>query len=75
MNAKLFAAVIILAGLSAPALAQFWIVRDGPVGKCTIVDKEPSDSKVIIAGGSRRFYSTRGEAERDAQVVCRSRKA
>jgi hypothetical protein len=74
MNAKLFAATIVLAGLSTPALAQFWIVRDGP-SKCVIVDTEPADSEVIIAGGSHRFYSTRGEAERDAQVVCRLRQA
>ena len=75
MNAKLFAAAIIFAGLSSPALAQFWIVREGPIGKCAVVGQEPSDSKIIIAGGSHRFYSTRGEAERDAQVVCRLRKA
>ena len=75
MNAKLFAAAIVLAGLSTLALAQFWIVRDGLIGKCVIVDTEPSDSKVIIAGGSHQFYSTRGEAERGAQAVCRLRKA
>ncbi|HEY7301193.1 MAG TPA: hypothetical protein VH684_25165 [Xanthobacteraceae bacterium] len=75
MNAKFFAAAVVFAAVSTPALAQFWIVRDGPVGKCAVVDREPSDSKVIIAGGSHRFYSTRREAERDAQVVCRLRKA
>ena len=75
MNAKLFAAAIVFAAASTPALAQFWIVRDGYIGKCAVVDQEPSDSKVIIAGGSHRFYSTRGEAEHDAQVVCRLRKA
>jgi hypothetical protein len=75
MNAKLFLAAIVLAGIATPASAQFWIVRSGPIGSCAIVDKEPSDSRIIIAGGQFRFYATRVEAERDAQVVCRLRKA
>ena len=75
MNLKMLAAVIAFAGIATPAFAQFWIVRDGPIGRCVVVDNEPSVGMVVIAGGQSRFYSTRVEAETDAQAMCRLRRA
>jgi hypothetical protein len=77
MNAKVLTAAALLAAIATPASAQFWIVRGGQIGsgRCVVVDKEPTDAAIIIAGGNHRFYSTRIEAERDAQMVCRLFKA
>jgi hypothetical protein len=75
MNLKMLAAAIAFAGIATPAFAQFWIVRDGPIGRCVIVDKEPAVGTIVIAGGQARFYSTRAEAETDAQAMCRLRRA
>jgi hypothetical protein len=75
MNAKMLVVSLVFAAISTPAFAQFWIVRDGPIGRCVIVDKEPTQGSIVIAGGDHRFYATRAEAERDAQAMCRLRMA
>ena len=48
MRAKVLSATVAAFGIAAiatPALADFWIVREGPTGKCMVVDRKPTDSK------------------------------
>ena len=74
MKAKFLSAAVAAFGIAAiatPALADFWIVREGPTGKCTVVDRKPTDSKIIIVGGDGKIYTTRAEAEKQVAVVCK----
>ena len=66
VRAKLLSATVAALGIAAiatPALADFWIVREGATGKCMVVDRKPTDSKKIIVGGNGKVYTTRAEAE------------
>jgi len=69
--ARLVAAVVALAAFATPALADFWIVREGPTGKCTVVDKKPTDTKMVIVGGDGKIYKTRADADKELAVVCK----
>jgi hypothetical protein len=74
MKAKLLSATVAAFGIAAiatPALADFWIVREGPTGKCMVVDRKPTDSKIIIVGGNGKVYTTRADAEKELTVVCK----
>jgi hypothetical protein len=74
MKAKLLSATVAALGVAAiatPALADFWIVREGPTGKCMVVDRKPTDSKIIIVGGNGKVYTTRADAEKELTVVCK----
>jgi hypothetical protein len=74
MKAKLLSATVAALGIAAiatPALADFWIVREGPTGKCMVVDRKPTDSKIIIVGGNGKVYTTRADAEKELTVVCK----
>ena len=74
MKTKLLSATVAALGIAAiatPALADFWIVREGPTGKCMVVDRKPTDSKVVIVGGDGKVYTTRAEAEKQLTVVCK----
>ena len=42
MKATLLAAAVAVATFATPALADFWIVREGPTGPCRIVDVRPT---------------------------------
>ena len=67
------ALAISIAALSAfatPALADFWIVREGNTGPCRIVETRPTDTKIVIVGGNK-VYTTRSDAERELAVVCK----
>lgn len=73
MKAKLLSATVAAFGIAAiatPALADFWIVREGVTGKCIVVDRKPTDSKIIV-GGDGKIYTTRAEAEKQVAVVCK----
>jgi len=62
VKAKLLSATVAAFGIAAiatPALADFWIVREGATGKCMVVDRKPTDSKMIIVGGNCRVKSSR----------------
>jgi hypothetical protein len=64
---------IVIAGLlvsvAAPAFAaEFFIVR-GPDKKCQIVEKRPTDTKVVIVGD--KAYVSRDEAQKQLTVVCK----
>jgi len=68
---KLIIAAGALAVVATPALADFWIVRDSSTNKCTVVDKKPTDTKVVVVGGDGKVYKTRAEAEKEVTVVCK----
>ena len=71
---SLIIASVAIATLSTASLAQsstFWIVREGPTGKCMVVDRKPTDTKIVIVGGDGKVYTTRADAERDLAVVCK----
>ena len=56
-------------GVAAPAFAaEFFIVR-GPDKKCLIVEKRPTDTKMVIIGN--KAYVTREEATKQLAVVCK----
>ncbi len=67
----MFAAALAAITLATPALADFWIVREGPSGPCRIVETKPSDSKIVIVGN--KAYSVRTEAEKEMAVVCKAK--
>jgi hypothetical protein len=69
MKVKLLAATVAIAAFATPALADFWIVREGPRGQCTIVETRPTDKKFVIVGN--KAYKVRTEAEKQLAVVCR----
>jgi vancomycin permeability regulator SanA len=69
MRAKVFAAAVVITALATPALADFWIVQDSSTKKCTIVEKKPTDTKVVVVGGDGKVYKTRAEAETEMKTV------
>ena len=46
-------------------------MREGPAGKCTVVDRKPTDTKIVIVGGDGKVYTTRADAEKEIAVVCK----
>jgi len=68
MKTKLIAAAIAAAAFATPALADFFIVREGATGPCRIVESRPTDAKFVVVG---KAYRTRGEAESDVLVICK----
>ena len=36
-----------------------------------VVDRKPTDSKIIIVGGNGKVYTTRADAEKELMVVCK----
>ncbi len=69
MRAKVFAAAVVITAFATPALADFWIVQDSSTKKCTIVEKKPTDTKVVVVGGEGKVYKTRAEAETEMKTV------
>lgn len=65
----LFAAAAALAG-TAPAFADYYIVRESPIGPCRIVDGKPADSKTVV--GTDRYYTDRAVAEKEMPLLCKS---
>ena len=59
----------LLVGATAPAFAaEFFIVR-GPDKKCQIVEKRPTDTKMVVIGD--KAYVSRDEAQKQLAVVCK----
>jgi hypothetical protein len=69
MKVKLLAATVAIVAFATPALADFWIVREGPTGQCRIVDVRPTDKKIVIVGN--KAYKVRDEAQKEMAVVCK----
>jgi hypothetical protein len=70
MKTKLLAATAAIVAFATPALADFWIVREGPSGPCRIVEVRPTDTKIVIVGN--KAYKVRDEAEKELAVVCKA---
>ena len=68
-NAEMATVAAIVVLLYTPALADFWIVREGPTGQCRIVDVRPTDTKIVIVGN--KAYKVRDEAPKEMAVVCK----
>ena len=65
----LFATAIAVAAFAVPAMADFFIVREGPTGPCRVVETCPTDTKIVIVGN--KAYKERAEADRELAVVCK----
>jgi hypothetical protein len=65
--------IVLAAGIAAvcatPALADFFIVREGPTGTCRVVETRPTDTKIVVVGN--KAYKVRAEAEKEIAVVCK----
>jgi hypothetical protein len=66
---KIILAAGIAAGCATPALADFFIVREGPSGPCRVVATRPTDTKIVVVGN--KAYKVRTEAEKELAVVCK----
>jgi hypothetical protein len=66
---KILIAAALVTAVATPALADFWIVREGPTGSCRIVETRPTDTKIVVIGN--KAYKVRAEAEREMKVVCK----
>jgi hypothetical protein len=69
MKAKLLVAALAATAFATPALADFFIVREGPTGQCKIVETRPTDTKIVVIGN--KAYKVRAEAEKELAVVCK----
>ena len=59
---RLFAVSILLMAIVTPALAdEYYVVRDTATKRCTIVEKRPTSSTVVMVGPLA--FKTRTEAE------------
>jgi hypothetical protein len=65
----LIAAAAVATTFATPALADFFIVREGPTGPCRIVETRPADTKIVVVGN--KVYKVRAEAEKELAVVCK----
>jgi hypothetical protein len=68
MNTKLLAATIVIAALTTPALADFWIVQDSSTKRCNIVEQRPTTTTTTMIVGNKE-YKTRIEAENQMKTV------
>jgi hypothetical protein len=64
----LVAAIAATAAGATPALADFFIVREGPSGPCRVVETRPTDTKIVVVGN--KAHKVRAEAEKELAVVC-----
>jgi vancomycin permeability regulator SanA len=69
MKTKVIAATVLLAAFVTPALAaEFYIVQDTTSKKCTIVEKKPTVSTMVVVGDGK-VYTTKAEAEGAMKTV------
>jgi len=59
----------LLVGATAPAFAAEYFIVRGPDRKCQIVEKRPTDTKMVVIGD--KAYVTRDEAQKQMTVVCK----
>jgi hypothetical protein len=69
MKTTLIAAALAATAFATPALADFFIVREGPSGPCRVVETRPTDTKIVVVGN--KAYKVRSEAEKELSVVCK----
>lgn len=72
MKKRIISVLAAAAALSAtaPAFADYYIVRETAAGPCRIVDKKPADSKTVV--GTDRYYKDRAVAEKEMPLLCKS---
>lgn len=72
MNRKIICMVACATAIlsATPALADYYIVREGPTGPCKIVAARPADSKTVVGGD--RSYASRAAAEKQLPLLCKS---
>ncbi|MBV9556149.1 MAG: hypothetical protein JO254_03645 [Pseudolabrys sp.] len=68
MRTKLFVVAAVITAIATPALADFYIVREGNAD-CRIVETKPADTKIVVIGN--KVYKTRDEATKEMAVVCK----
>jgi hypothetical protein len=59
----------LLVGATVPAFAAEYFIVRGPDRKCQIVEKRPTDTKMVVIGD--KAYVTRDEAQKQMTVVCK----
>jgi hypothetical protein len=69
MRTRILAAAIAATAFATPALADFFIVREGPSGPCRVVETRPTDTKIVVVGN--KAYKVRAEADKEIAVVCK----
>jgi hypothetical protein len=62
------AAAMLVAAASPVLAAEFYIVQDTGTKKCTIVEKKPTVSTMVVVGGNK-VYTTRTEAEGAVKTI------
>ena len=65
---RMLAAAIGATLFATPALADFFIVREGASGPCRVVDARPTDGRTIVVGN--KAYAVRADAEGQIATVC-----
>jgi hypothetical protein len=61
--------VTIALGIATPAFAADYYIVRGPDKKCQVVEKRPSDTKMVIIGN--KAYVSREEATKQLAIVCK----
>jgi hypothetical protein len=69
MKSKLLiAGALAAAAYTTPALADFYVVREG-TGPCRVVETRPTDTKTIVVGN--KVYKTHDEAQKQVTTICK----
>jgi hypothetical protein len=68
MKTRILQAAIAATVFGTPAFADYFIVREGSSGPCTVIESRPTDTKTVVIGN--RAYAARAEAEREIATVC-----
>lgn len=69
MKIRYALATAALVAAATPALsAEFYVVQDTSTKKCTIVEKKPTVSTMVVVGDNK-VYATRVEAEGAAKTI------
>jgi hypothetical protein len=71
MITRFFAGCILLTAIVTPALAdEYYVVRDTTTKKCTIVEKRPTSSTVVMVGPLAFKTRTEAEGAMKTEKVC-----
>jgi hypothetical protein len=64
----LIVSAVAVAAYASPALADFYVVREG-TSQCRVVETRPTDTKTVVVGN--KVYKTRDEAQKEITTVCK----
>jgi hypothetical protein len=68
MKTSILPAAVAAIVFGTPAFADYFIVREGSSGPCTVMESRPTDTKMVVIGN--RAYAARADAEREIATVC-----